>query len=189
MKTRIISLLLIMLFVNSVQAREIAGVQIDETVMVPGVVEVLHLNGAAIRSKFFFKIYVAALYVTETSNSADNLLASTSAKRMVMYMLYDEVEKEKLTKAWIEGFDKNMGTADFIAMKPRLNQFNDMFSTMRKNDVAMMDYVPGVGTRVTIRGEDKGVVEGADFYRALLSVWIGKEPATDDVKEGVLGKS
>lgn len=187
MKTRII-LLLLMLSVSSVQAREVAGVLIAETATVAGVADQLQLNGAAIRSKLFFKIYIAALYATETSTNPESLLNSTSARRMVMHMLYDEVEKEKLTKGWTEGFDKNLGAADYIAMKPRMMRFNDMFSTLHKNDVVLIDYIPDVGTRVTIRGEEKGVIEGADFFRAVLSVWIGKEPATEDMKEGLLGE-
>lgn len=183
-----ILLLVMTLFVFSADAREVAGVQIEETVTIPGVTEVLHLNGAGIRTKFFFKIYVAALYATETSNNPDNLLNSTSARRMVMHMLYDEVEKEKLVKGWTEGFDKNMGAADYIAMKPRMMRFNDMFRTLHKNDIVLIDYIPNTGTRVTINGEEKGVIEGADFFRAVLSVWIGKEPATEDMKEGLLGE-
>lgn len=187
MNKKILLLLVTLLGVVSVDAREVAGVHIDEAAALRGVPEALQLNGTGIRTKLFFKIYVAALYVTEKSNNADSLLASTSAKRMLMYMLYDEVEKEKLTKGWIEGFDKNLGAADYIAMKPRLMRFNDMFSTLHKNDIVQIDYVPGIGTRVTIRGEEKGVIEGEDFYRAVLSVWIGKEPAMEDMKEGLLG--
>jgi hypothetical protein len=187
-----ILLLLLTLFVCSAHAREIAGVTIAETTVVPGVVEPLNLNGVAIRSKFFFKIYIAALYVTETSHDANILLVSSSARRMMMHMLYNEVEKEKLTRAWTEGFEKNLPAALFAAIKPRLERFNDMFSTLHKDDVALIDFVPGVGTRVTIRGaggheEVRGVIEGADFYRAVLSVWIGDEPATEDLKAGVLG--
>lgn len=179
--------ILLIAFSCSVQAREIAGVHINETVAVPGVTETLKLNGAAIRSKFFIKVYVAALYINEPSSNPETVLASTSAKRMMMHMLYSEVEKEKMISAWREGFEKNLGTTEFAAIKPRLDRFNNLFTTMHKNDVALIDYIPGVGTRVTIRGEEKEIIEGADFYRAVLSVWIGDNPATEDLKTGLLG--
>lgn len=192
MYNKILLLLVTTFLVCSVQAREIADVQIDETAVVPGVAIPLSLNGAAIRTKLFFKVYVAALYVSEKSNNADVLLANTAGKRMMMHMLYSEVEKEKMVKAWQEGFEKNLNASEYAAIKPRLERFNNMFSTLRKNDVALIDFVPGVGTRVTLRGEgghdeEKGVIEGGDFYRALLSVWIGAAPATDDMKAGLLG--
>ena len=89
---KILLLLVTTFLVCSVQAREIADVQIDETAVVPGVAIPLSLNGAAIRTKLFFKVYVAALYVSEKSNNADVLLANTTGKRMMMHMLYSEVE-------------------------------------------------------------------------------------------------
>lgn len=187
MYKRILLLIMSITLACSVQAREIAGIHVDETVVVPGVAQTLKLNGTAVRTKFFIKVYVAALYVTETSTNASTLLASVSARRMLMQMLYSEVEKEKLVKAWQEGFEKNLSAAEYAAIKPRLDRFNNLFSAMRKHDIALIDFVPGVGTRVTIRGEEKGVIEGADFYRAVLSVWIGDEPAMDGIKDGLLG--
>ena len=187
MTRKILLLLFTTLMACSVQARQLADVEIEETVEIPGVADALILNGAAIRTKLFIKVYIAALYVNEKSIKSDALLSSATAKRMMMHMLYSEVEKEKLVKAWQEGFEKNLKPADYTAIKPRLDRFNNMFSTLRKNDVALIDYVPGVGTRVSIRGEEQGVIEGDDFYRAVLSVWIGKEPATDDMKAGLLG--
>jgi hypothetical protein len=53
--------------------------------------------------------------------------------------------------------------------------------------VLLYDFIPGTGTRVTINGEEKGVIEGADFYAALLDIWLGDEPADDDLKDAMLG--
>jgi hypothetical protein len=40
---------------------------------------------------------------------------------------------------------------------------------------------------VTFNGEKKAVIEGADFYTALLDVWLGEEPADDGLKDALLG--
>jgi hypothetical protein len=32
-----------------------------------------------------------------------------------------------------------------------------------------------------------GNIQGADFYRALLQVWLGEEPADSDLKRAMLG--
>jgi len=39
-----------------------------------------------------------------------------------------------------------------------------------------------------MNGEVKGVIAGADFYTALLDVWLGDEPADEDLKEAMLGE-
>jgi len=35
--------------------------------------------------------------------------------------------------------------------------------------------------------ELKGTIEGDDFATALLRVWLGAKPPTEDLKEGMLG--
>ena len=57
--------------------------------------------------------------------------------------------------------------------------------TKNSNEV-LLDYLPGQGTRVTIKGDVKGVIDGKDFNDALLNIWLGDEPADDDLKEAML---
>jgi len=168
-------------------AREIADVKLIEQITVEAIDDILKLNGAGIRTKFFFKIYVGALYLPEKQNSAQAILKSAKANRVLMHFLYDEVEKKKLVDAWVEGFEDNVDAKTFSALKDRLNKFNQMFSDMHKGDVVLLDYIPGKGTRVMIKGDVKGTIEGDDFNRALLSVWLGEEPVTEALKDAMLG--
>jgi len=172
---------------SAVSAREIAGVDLKEQITVEAVDDVLILNGAGIRYKFFFKIYIGALYLPEKQNNAAAVLNSKKANRIVMHFLYDEVEKKKLVDAWVDGFEDNIDDKAFSAVKDRLNKFNAMFSDLHSGDVVLLDYIPGKGTRVMIKNEIKGTIEGADFNRALLSVWLGEDPVTDELKDAMLG--
>jgi hypothetical protein len=56
-----------------------------------------------------------------------------------------------------------------------------------KGDVILLDYLPGAGTRVTVRGDDKGTIAGVDFNRALLRIWLGEQPADSALKKAMLG--
>ncbi len=62
-----------------------------------------------------------------------------------------------------------------------------MFVTVHGGDEIIFDYTPGTGTVVTIAGVQKGVVEGAAFNSALLSIWLGKEPVGEDLRDALLG--
>jgi chalcone isomerase-like protein len=168
-------------------AREIGGIKLQEQITVEAIDNVLKLNGAGIRTKFFFKIYVGALYLPEKQNNVEVILKNAKPNRVVMHFLYDEVEKKKLVGAWLEGFKENNTAAVFSAVKDRLETFNQMFSNLHKGDVVLLDYIPGKGTRVMIKGDIKGTIEGADFNRALLLVWLGEEPVTEELKEAMLG--
>jgi len=178
---------LILMFSHQLAARDIAGIKLIEQISVEAIDETLQLNGAGIRTKFFFNIYVGALYLIEKQSSAEKILKSGKANRVSMDFLYDEVEKKKLVDAWIEGFEENVDAATFSALKGRLDKFNLMFTDMHKGDRVLLDYIPAKGTRVMIKGDVKGMIEGADFNRALLSVWLGKEPVSDDLKDAMLG--
>ncbi len=166
-------------------ARTVEGVNLPETISLEG--QELVLNGAGVREKFFFDIYVAALYLPARNRDARSILTADQPWRMSMDFLYSEVDREKLDKGWDEGFEANVPREKLAALRERLQTFKNMFSTMRKGDVALMDYMPGKGVRVVINGKEKGVVPGADFARALLSVWIGAKPVTGSVKKALLG--
>ncbi len=107
-------------------------------------------------------------------------------KRVSMHFIHSEVSKEKLVDGWKDGFKKNQSREVRDELQERLSQFNAMFSDVKAGDVILLDYLPVEGTRVTVRGDVKGVIPGKDFNEALLSVWLGKKPADKGLKESML---
>ena len=178
-------LFLFVLLASSVSAREIADVAVPETLTgADGVM--LHLNGAGIRAKFFFKIYIAELYMQNPTSDVVKLLGDDGQKRMVMHFIYDEVSKEKLTEGWDEGFQANTDQKQLALLQARITRFNGLFDTVKKGDEIALDYTPGKGTQVSIRNQVKGVVPGKDFNDALLAIWLGKEPVTPELRKELL---
>jgi hypothetical protein len=164
-------------------ALEIAGVQIPDSLNTD-----LTLNGAGIRSKFFFKIYIAELYLEHPAPSAAAVLDDPGRKQLTMHMLYDEVSKEKLTDGWNDGFTKNLSPQELEELADKIKQFNALFVDVHAGEEIVLDYQPGKGTRVSIDGVDRGIVTGADFNRALLSIWLGADPVDEDLRDELLGK-
>ncbi|BCL62985.1 chalcone isomerase [Desulfomarina profundi] len=175
----------VLLMALPVCAREIEGVNVAETLQGAGG-KTLQLNGAGVRTKFFFNIYIAELYMEHPSAVAREVLAADGEKRMVMHFLYSEVGKEKLVDGWNEGFEANCTKTELENLRVRINQFNSFFTDVKKNDIIVLDFVPGQGTAVTIAGKDKGRIKGRDFNDALLKIWLGKEPVTSSLKEKLL---
>lgn len=175
-----------LLFALPAAALEIAGVQVPESLTTDDGV-VLSLNGAGIRSKFVFDIYIAQLYLEKPAADAQGVLATDSRKRMVMHFLHDKVEKAKLVEAWNEGFLNNSSPEKLVGLKARIDQFNAMFADARKDEVIVLDYVPDSGTRVTIAGTEKGVIPGKDFNDAMLAIWLGEKPVSKDLRTKLLG--
>ncbi len=186
---RIVSVLLLLFLVSTpVFAREIAGVNVPEQITA-GDGTVLHLNGAGIRYKFFFKIYVAGLYMQHPATDAGKVIGDEGRKRVLMHFIYDEVGRKDLTDAWDEGFTANLSPQQLAALQDRIKDFNALFDTVKGGEEITLDYIPGKGTRVLIRGRIKGVIPGKDFNDALLAIWLGREPVTDRLKKELLGSS
>lgn len=179
-------LLLGLAFIPSTSAREVAGVDLPETVQLSPDTAALLLNGAGIRRKFFFNIYVAGLYLPSRQTSTEAILNLPGPKRVHMHFLYKKVERDKLVTGWQEGFENNLDSASLKQLVPRLAEFNQLFRTMQRGDVIDLDYLPEEGTRVLFNGELQGHIEGADFYAALVKVWLGDSPADSSLKTALL---
>lgn len=173
-------------FSSTAYARQLDDVTLADTVTLNGSDVTLQLNGMGYRTKFVFKIYVGALYTESKVKSRDEVQALKGPKRVLMHMVYDEVEREKITDGWKDGFEENSSDEQLEKLQSRLATFNSYFPDLKKGDVILFDFVPATGTRVTINDEVKGIIEGVDFYSALLDVWLGEEPADDDLKDAML---
>ena len=173
---------------GATNAREFDDIRFTDRVTIPGSQQTLQLNGIGYRNKFFFKIYIGALYTVSRAKTPDEVLSQAGPKRLLMHFLYSEVSREKLVDAWNEGFEENTPAGDLAKLRKRIDQFNAMFPTLHSGDEVLLDYIPDKGTVVTIKGETKGVIKGEDFNRALLNIWLGKEPADSSLKEALLGE-
>jgi hypothetical protein len=175
------------LLMPGVDAATVAGIEVPETARPLPNGPKLQLNGAGIRKKFFVKVYVGALYLLQKADTTAGVVAQTGPKRVSMHILYGEVSRKKLVAGWNEGFANNHSEAELAGLAGRLETFNGLFETVHKGDVIALDYLPGEGTRVTIREQVKGTVPGKDFYDGLLRVWVGEKPATQSLKKAMLG--
>lgn len=167
--------------------KTIKDVDVPEHVTLPGSKQPLILNGAGIRSKFFISIYIGALYLPHKQHTVDTILQSNTPRRVMMYCLYHEIDKDKLVDAWNEGFSENSNEYTIKQLHDRLEGFNKMFPALHKGDIVYLDYLPEKGTTLTFNGKQLGIIPGEDFNIALLKVWLGEYPADSSLKSAMLG--
>jgi hypothetical protein len=177
--------ILFLLLAPAAQAREVAGIQIPD--QAPLGESTLVLNGAGVRSKFFIKVYVGALYLPDAQREAARIVEADAPVAVHLHFLHSEVDTKKLVDAWNDGFNANHDAGQLAALKARIERFNALFRTVKRGEVIRIEYLPGRGTRVAINAEERGKIEGADFRAALLRIWLGDKPADDDLKRSMLG--
>lgn len=170
------------------QPLEVEGVKLDATTQVGAAT--LQLNGAGLRTKVFFKVYVAGLYVPQKTTTAAQLLAQKGARRVTINMLRD-VDAESFAKALNDGLRDNHTEAQFAAMKPQMDALNANLKAVgeaKKGDVIHFEYVPDAGTRVTVNGAPRGsVIAGEDFFTSVLRIWLGDKPVDATLKKAMIG--
>ncbi len=187
MRKRIPLALSLILLASVATAKEVAGVKLPATVALGADPPPLVLNGAGVRSKFFVKVYVGALYLPARTTDAAAILRHSGPVAVHMHFLHSEVSKEKLVDAWNDGFSANLSAAQRERLQDRIDRFNALFRTARRGDVIRLEYLPGSGTRVVVNNEQQGTIEGEDFMQAWLGIWLGDKPADGDLRRAMLG--
>ncbi len=182
------TLLVLALLAAPALAAEVAGVRVDDRARVEATD--LVLNGAGLRTKYFLNVYVAGLYLTEKKAGGADVLALTGAKRISMQLMRD-LSAKQLTEALELGIRDNTSSAEREALDGRLSELTATMNALhsaKKGDLIALDWIPGSGTRIVLNGEPRGkIIAGEDFYRALLRIWLGDQPAQESLKKALLG--
>lgn len=164
-------------------AGELAGVKMPDSISAEG--KMLRLNGMGLRKKVVFKVYVAGLYLETPSKDAGAIVSSDQVKQMQLSILRS-LKGSQVAEAINEGFEKN-SKAQMAALKSRLDRLNGMIPNVVEGDQILLTYAPGKGTVVSVKGAEKGVIDGKDFADALFAVWLGASPVQEDLKRALLG--
>lgn len=178
---------LALLAAGAAQAAEVAGVRLEDKTQVES--RDLVLNGAGLRKRLFFNVYVLGLYVPEKKGDANGVIQQPGPKRASIHMMRD-VGAEQFTEALVDGLRANHSEADFRALEPRVKELSDIMAEVKeakKGMILALDWT-GSATRLLVNGKPTGKpIAGEDFYRALLRIWLGDHPVQDDLKKALLG--
>lgn len=167
----------------------VADVKYDATAIVQG--QPLQLNGAGVRYKAVFKVYTAGLYLEKKASTLQEVLAQKGPKRMRIVMLR-EIDSGELGKLFSRGMEDNMDKAAFSQLIPGVLRMSQIFSEHKRllpGEEFMVDWVPGKGTVLTVKGKVEGEpFKEPEFFDALMRIWLGPQPADWKLKEALLGK-
>ncbi|MGE5160252.1 MAG: chalcone isomerase family protein [Betaproteobacteria bacterium] len=150
----------------------------------------LVLNGAGVRKRLVFDIYVGGLYVPKRAARTEDLVSQPGSKRVALRFLRD-VEGELFVNSLHVGLKANHTEAELARWQKQIDTLTTTIKTIalaRRGDTVYFDYTPQDGTRVSVNGVTRGpLIPGDDFYAAVLRVWIGETPADAGLKKGMLG--
>src|SRR5438876_10088270 len=169
METRLVVALTAFASCTVALATEVGGVKLEDRLSVGG--QELVLNGAGVRTRVVFKVYVASLYLPQKATDAQGALAK--APRRIQLNLLRMLSADQLVDALNEGLAENNTASELAAVKAQVDQLATImrsFRDVKEKDIVTLDFVDGA-TRVGLNGETRGSVPGESFNQALTRVW------------------
>ncbi len=168
---------------------DVSGVKLEDSVSLANTS--LQLNGAGVRYKAIFKVYAAGLYLSRKAATPEEVLSAPGPKRMTITMLR-EIDSAELGKLFSRGMEDNMDKAAFSKVVSGVMRMSQIFSDHKKlvaGDNFLIDFIPGIGTIITVKGKQQGEpFKEPEFFNSLMSIWLGKSPADVRLKDALLGK-
>jgi hypothetical protein len=168
-------------------AAEVHGVKLDDKTQVES--RDLVLNGAGLRKRVIFNVYVIGLYLPEKKNDPGAVLSLAGPKRASIHMLRD-VGADTFTQALVEGLRANTSEAEYKALEPKVQELAATMTELKEAKKGMnisLDWT-GTATQLVVDGKPAGKpIAGEEFYRGLLKIWLGDKPVQDDLKKALLG--
>ncbi len=177
------TLLLACLLAVPALAGELHGVKMPDTATVDG--KTLKLNGMGVRMKFVFQVYIGGLYLETPSKEPGKILAADEARRVDMHFMRD-VDRKAMVEALVNSITANTSDKG-AAVKDRMDKLMEAFQDIKKGQVVSVIYSPGKGTRIEGGKAMNYTAEGKDFADAIFAAWLGKNPADEGLKKGMLG--
>jgi Chalcone isomerase-like len=169
----------------SALAADVGGVTVGDKATVGG--QELVLNGAGIRTRAIFKVYVGSLYLPAKATDLAGVLAK--GPRRIQMNILRNLTADQLVDALVDGLKENNSAEELNAVKTQQAELvatMKAFSEVKEKDVVTLDFVDGA-TRIGLNGAPKGSIAGEPFNRALTKIWLGDHPIQADLKKAMLG--
>lgn len=175
-----------MIFSTSINAKNIAGVELPDSLSTTN--QTLTLNGAGVRTKLFFDIYAAGLYLSAPSDDAQVILQQDEVMALRLHIVSGLLSSEKMKKATLEGFELSTN-GNMTPIKPTIDKLINAFQEdIVENDVFEFVYSPASGIQVFKNGQLKTTLKGLAFKQAFFGIWLGEKPTQKSLKKKLLGQ-
>jgi len=140
-------------------------------------------NAALLRYKIVFRGYVVALYLPD---GADPASALGPVPKRLEFSYFWKIPGPEFGQAGEEILTRNVDRQTVTALRERLDSINRAYKDVKPGDRYALTYRPGKGTELSFNGKPLVLVEGDDFAAAYFSIWLGKKPIDEDLKNELL---
>ncbi len=182
-------LFFISLFPLTASALTIDGYDIPAVIPATSQHAELKLNGASMRILYgVVDTYIGKLYMENPVTDPQALIEADEYKRMVFQVVMKRISGRRMAKAMYDALQLSLSHEEAASMEERLQLLVQLFdSSIKKGEEGYIEWVPGVGSRIVIKDDVKGIIPGKDLNDAILNIWVGDNPVGATFKRQVLG--
>ena len=160
------------------ETREVGGIKL------PDQQDELQLAGAGLlRKGFFFKVYVGALYVSDT-NHLTRILSNVPKRLDIHY--FHHTPRKHMINAAEEAMRNNFDEQDMARFRPYLDRLHTAYRDGHAGAVASIVHRPGEGLTYFFNDQKLLTIPSDRFANAYLTIWLGQHPSSQTMKEALL---
>lgn len=177
--------LLIFSFIQGSAQTKVVGTVFPNT-MKAGTTNLI-LNGAGLREKYFLDLYVGGLYLQEKDKDAARIMNANEPMAFRITIVSSMITSEKMKDAVLDGFEKSTG-GNTKPIQPKINAFISAFEEkLNIGDTFEMIYW-NEKMQVLKNGKLKVTIDGMEFKKAALGIWLSDNPVDSGLKDDLLGR-
>lgn len=162
----------------------VSGVEFDNVIEIGS--ERLVLKGAGLlRYMVVMRGYVAALYLGE-GHGYDKLFDDIPKCLQIDY--FHNIPAQGFIKSTQYGLEANLSTVELEILRPQIDQLYACYIDIKKRDRYSFIYIPATGPELVLNGKILCRFDDLAFANALLSIWLGRDPLDEHLKQHLLGE-
>ena len=180
---KILLLLILVCLAQTTSALVVKEVTVEPTVKVGN--EILHLNGYGLRKKFMMNIYIGSLYTSGPASSTNQVLNLPGGKLIRMNFIYSRVQRLNLLGLFAAGFQHN---SPHLSGSSEEKAFIGWFKgDFIKGDVVDLAIDKDGTVSVFQNYQLLGSLHSPELAKGILLIYLGEDPASKPLKQGLLG--
>ncbi len=145
----------------------------------------IQLSGAGVRTATFFKIkiYVLSLFSSEKIKTGTGSELEQRPICFVMTYLKDFSESD-VDRAWDYQFKESV-EYQYPELKKHIQELKSFFGAIKDERRQTIELLND-STKFYENDKFKGEIRSKDFQKSFLSMWFGKNPPTEELKQSLL---
>ena len=157
------------------------GVPFEDRVTVDNIQLDLHGIGL-LKWKYLINVYLVGLYKTE--DVPINRVLQNVPKRLEFYFFVD-MKASDFQKTGFQLMAQNIGEEKAKSLTRELEAFNELYRDVKAGQRYTLTFLPGKGLEMALDEKVLGLVAGDKFANAYLSIWLGPDPVSKALQEGL----